>query len=291
MPTDILPAELGGTGPAFNPGLWAEPVIHSAMKEAEIAAMKRNKQVDNVENPTDETKAKDTENHENQEIPTSRQRTRAANGKNETNESNMNRSENLESTNESHSRLMEEDENNASTTSVNVHSEPTDGNDSLETHSSLLIIKQREEKVEDKTETTQDTTDLFEGIGASKNSYTVSQEANESSKANNNKRNKRRGADIESFETTTTTTDNREADDRTRFRVYRDIEDNNETEIDSLDNIVNSDSPSDNSNNEFANQREGEDNRDSSLMTMRTEKIILKNGRNGSLPEEANLIT
>ncbi|EZA54189.1 clavesin-2 [Ooceraea biroi] len=38
LPTDILPAELGGTGPAFNPGLWAEPVIHAAMKEAEIAA-------------------------------------------------------------------------------------------------------------------------------------------------------------------------------------------------------------------------------------------------------------
>ncbi|XP_046629825.1 clavesin-1-like [Neodiprion virginianus] len=38
LPTDILPAELGGTGPAFNPGLWAEPVIHSAMKEAEVAA-------------------------------------------------------------------------------------------------------------------------------------------------------------------------------------------------------------------------------------------------------------
>ncbi|CAL1684912.1 unnamed protein product [Lasius platythorax] len=39
LPTDILPAELGGTGPAFNPGLWAEPVIHSAMKEAELAAV------------------------------------------------------------------------------------------------------------------------------------------------------------------------------------------------------------------------------------------------------------
>ncbi|KAM0733167.1 Clavesin-2 [Formica fusca] len=38
LPTDILPAELGGTGPAFSPGLWAEPVIHLAMKEAEIAA-------------------------------------------------------------------------------------------------------------------------------------------------------------------------------------------------------------------------------------------------------------
>lgn len=38
LPTDILPAELGGTGPAFNPGLWAEPVIHSAMKEAELTA-------------------------------------------------------------------------------------------------------------------------------------------------------------------------------------------------------------------------------------------------------------
>lgn len=38
LPTDILPAELGGTGPAFNPGLWAEPVIHLAMKEAELAA-------------------------------------------------------------------------------------------------------------------------------------------------------------------------------------------------------------------------------------------------------------
>lgn len=47
LPTDILPAELGGTGPAFNPSLWAEPVIHSAMKEAELAAM--NKQQEHVE--------------------------------------------------------------------------------------------------------------------------------------------------------------------------------------------------------------------------------------------------
>ncbi|XP_043500563.1 clavesin-2-like isoform X2 [Polistes fuscatus] len=43
LPTDILPAELGGTGPSFNPGLWAEPVIHSAMKEAELAALKKEK--------------------------------------------------------------------------------------------------------------------------------------------------------------------------------------------------------------------------------------------------------
>lgn len=28
---------MGGTGPGFNPGLWAEPVIHSAIKEAEVA--------------------------------------------------------------------------------------------------------------------------------------------------------------------------------------------------------------------------------------------------------------
>lgn len=46
LPTDILPAELGGTGPAFNPGLWAEPVIHSAMKEAEIAATLAQKERD-----------------------------------------------------------------------------------------------------------------------------------------------------------------------------------------------------------------------------------------------------
>ncbi|XP_050466185.1 clavesin-2-like [Cataglyphis hispanica] len=43
LPTDILPAELGGTGPAFSPGLWAEPVIHLAMKEAEVAAAAKNK--------------------------------------------------------------------------------------------------------------------------------------------------------------------------------------------------------------------------------------------------------
>ncbi|XP_012278955.1 uncharacterized protein LOC105698899 [Orussus abietinus] len=48
LPTDILPAELGGTGPAFNPGLWAEPVIHSAMKEAELAAIKREQERVNV---------------------------------------------------------------------------------------------------------------------------------------------------------------------------------------------------------------------------------------------------
>lgn len=44
LPTDILPAELGGTGPAFNPGLWAEPVIHSAMKEAELAVAQKGKE-------------------------------------------------------------------------------------------------------------------------------------------------------------------------------------------------------------------------------------------------------
>lgn len=41
LPTDILSAELGGTGPAFNPGFWAEPVIHSAMREAELAAIEK----------------------------------------------------------------------------------------------------------------------------------------------------------------------------------------------------------------------------------------------------------
>ncbi|XP_017877527.1 clavesin-2-like [Ceratina calcarata] len=50
LPTDILPAELGGTGPAFNPGLWAEPVIHSAMKEAELAAKER---IENAERSCD----------------------------------------------------------------------------------------------------------------------------------------------------------------------------------------------------------------------------------------------
>ncbi|KAK0094411.1 hypothetical protein PV326_010947 [Microctonus aethiopoides] len=72
LPTDILPAELGGTGPAFNPGLWAEPVIHSAMKEAENAALEQNK--DTVEkasstNNLQVTKGerKDVINHENNE--------------------------------------------------------------------------------------------------------------------------------------------------------------------------------------------------------------------------------
>lgn len=46
LPIDILPAELGGTGPAFNPGLWAEPVIHSAMKEAELAAITKEQMQD-----------------------------------------------------------------------------------------------------------------------------------------------------------------------------------------------------------------------------------------------------
>lgn len=49
LPTDILPAELGGTGPAFNPGLWAEPVIHSAMKEAELAATTTKKGKEHVD--------------------------------------------------------------------------------------------------------------------------------------------------------------------------------------------------------------------------------------------------
>lgn len=45
LPLDILPSELGGTGPAFNPGLWAEPVIHSAIKEAELS-MENGKDLD-----------------------------------------------------------------------------------------------------------------------------------------------------------------------------------------------------------------------------------------------------
>ncbi|XP_072744855.1 clavesin-2 [Anoplolepis gracilipes] len=60
LPTDILPAELGGTGPAFNPGLWAEPVIHLAMKEAELAAKKGKEQLADqstrVQKPTNESK-------------------------------------------------------------------------------------------------------------------------------------------------------------------------------------------------------------------------------------------
>ena len=63
LPTDILPAELGGTGPAFNPGLWAEPVIHSAMKEAEVAAIKRDKElaeeVNNLRNFQEQSRTKD----------------------------------------------------------------------------------------------------------------------------------------------------------------------------------------------------------------------------------------
>ncbi|CAD1471837.1 unnamed protein product, partial [Heterotrigona itama] len=69
LPTDILPAELGGTGPAFNPGLWAEPVIHSAMKEAELAAIKKEKeQAENVDQSCDKKfEFKGTENHKRNE--------------------------------------------------------------------------------------------------------------------------------------------------------------------------------------------------------------------------------
>lgn len=55
LPVDILSAELGGTGPAFNPSLWADFVIHTAMEEvikrdkekAEKSIMNKR---DNVEN-------------------------------------------------------------------------------------------------------------------------------------------------------------------------------------------------------------------------------------------------
>ncbi|XP_050472252.1 clavesin-2-like [Bombus huntii] len=69
LPTDILPAELGGTGPAFNPGLWAEPVIHSAMKEAELAAIKKEKeQAENVDQSRDKKfESRDMENHKRNE--------------------------------------------------------------------------------------------------------------------------------------------------------------------------------------------------------------------------------
>ncbi|CAK9809433.1 clvs2 [Anthophora plagiata] len=69
LPTDILPAELGGTGPAFNPGLWAEPVIHSAMKEAELIAVKKEKeQAENAEQPYDKKQeSRDIEDHKKNE--------------------------------------------------------------------------------------------------------------------------------------------------------------------------------------------------------------------------------
>ncbi|XP_076755245.1 clavesin-2 isoform X2 [Xylocopa sonorina] len=72
LPTDILPAELGGTGPAFNPGLWAEPVIHSAMKEAELAAIKKEKeQTENAEQPPDNKfETRDMVNHNRNEADT-----------------------------------------------------------------------------------------------------------------------------------------------------------------------------------------------------------------------------
>ena len=63
LPTDILPAELGGSGPAFNPGLWAEPVIHSAMKEAELAAMQKDKELaeeaNNLRNSQEQSRTED----------------------------------------------------------------------------------------------------------------------------------------------------------------------------------------------------------------------------------------
>lgn len=71
LPTDILPAELGGTGPAFNPGLWAEPVIHSAMKEAELAAIKKDKeQAENAGRSPDKklVESRNAENNKRNEV-------------------------------------------------------------------------------------------------------------------------------------------------------------------------------------------------------------------------------
>ncbi|OXU26783.1 hypothetical protein TSAR_006491 [Trichomalopsis sarcophagae] len=54
LPLDILPAELGGTGPGFNPGLWAEPVIHSAIKEAEVATQNGQQNEQHIENSSEQ---------------------------------------------------------------------------------------------------------------------------------------------------------------------------------------------------------------------------------------------
>lgn len=67
LPTDILPAELGGTGPSFNPGLWAEPVIHSAMKEAELAAIKKDKALTDKQG---EIKERNNDRHNGEAIRT-----------------------------------------------------------------------------------------------------------------------------------------------------------------------------------------------------------------------------
>ncbi|XP_078045647.1 clavesin-2 [Augochlora pura] len=66
LPTDILPAELGGTGPAFNPGLWADPVIHSAMKDDELTTLKKEKeQAENGDGRMCDKKLVESRNEEN----------------------------------------------------------------------------------------------------------------------------------------------------------------------------------------------------------------------------------
>ncbi|XP_033341864.2 clavesin-2 [Megalopta genalis] len=66
LPTDILPAELGGTGPAFNPGLWADPVIHSAMKDDDLTTIKKEKeQAENGDGRMCDKKLVESRNEEN----------------------------------------------------------------------------------------------------------------------------------------------------------------------------------------------------------------------------------
>jgi len=92
LPTDILPAELGGTGPAFNPGLWAEPVIHSAMKEAELAAAAAKKGKDDhvdMQEPANLRDGSETANENHQrsdglDIPTNADKTFLNNSDNST---------------------------------------------------------------------------------------------------------------------------------------------------------------------------------------------------------------
>lgn len=268
------------------------------MKEAEIAALKRDKEIAeramNAYNAADERNNK-TDDNETREA--TRQRGNGSNGEENNTEDgkviNLRTNETIVDASQARSCT---EENDADRSAIDEYCKP-DGNDSPETRScngdSPLIDASRYAKsVEDETRDRR-VNDLLDGISSSKNSYTISHD--------DKSRNRRESKNVRAL----TNEDNREADDRTRFRVYRDEEEaeseversggkNKTRGISESDDMECLDIPSETNSNEFemiSNHLESEDSRDNSLETLRVEKITLKNGRNGSLAEEANLIT
>ncbi|XP_043274935.1 clavesin-2-like [Venturia canescens] len=277
LPTDILPAELGGTGPAFNPGLWAEPVIHSAMKEAELAAIKRDKEIAERRTSAENERKKASEDSPKESLE------KRTPGNGEDASSQEEKAEDCDTGIKKSRKFMRDSRD----------SEKPDGRESEISSNSAQSPLIEVERTNDR----EDSIKIDHSKENKKNSSKVSEQ-------NFTEKN------VEfhdHFFGSSANVDRRNADEKTRLRVYRDAVDTNQIKssknapkdenslkggneaIEIIDCVE-----ADTNSNEFemiSSQPDSDESRENSLETLRLEKVVnTKISKNESLPEEVNLI-